>query len=80
LKHDLNVIQIYNWTGGLEIPLHIPLSIPPIVFKWCTYNEPSNPRFKDQHKYYVLYIQDNDIIEVSEKALSIIDSVNTTLN
>lgn len=75
LKHDSDTINIYHRTGGFSFPFSFPLSIPEILFKWRVYDNEINEKYKKQHENYVSFIQDNEIIEVSEKALTIIDVI-----
>lgn len=77
LKHDLNTIKIYKRTGGFSFPISFPMSIPAIEFKWSVYENEANAKYKNQFDNYVRFIQDTDIIEISEKALSIIDTLNS---
>lgn len=76
LKHDINTINIYQRTGGFSFPISFPLTIPAIEFKWCVYESETNEKYKNQFNNYVRFIQDTDIIEISEKALLIIDTLN----
>ena len=75
LKHDINTIKIYQRTGGFSFPTSFPLSIPAIEFKWCVYANEYNAKYLNQFNNYVRFIQDTDILQTSEKALSIIDSL-----
>lgn len=77
LKHDINTIKIYQRTGGFSFPISFPLDIPAIEFKWCVYDSEANGKHINQFNNYVRFIQDNAIMETSEKALSIIDALNT---
>lgn len=77
LKHDTNTIKIYQRTGGFSFPISFPLSIPAIEFKWCGYENEANAKYKNQFDNYARFIQDTDIMETSEKALSIIDALST---
>lgn len=75
LKHDINAIKVYQRTGGFSFPMTFPLSIEAIQFKWCEYKREINPNYENQFKNYVRFIQGNEILQISEKALSIINSI-----
>ena len=69
LKHDPNVIQIYERTGGFTFPITFPLSIEKIEFKWGKIDVEKNPKYQHQYDNYVTYIDGKEIITLSQQAL-----------
>lgn len=56
LKHDPDVIQIYERTGGFSFPIIFPLSIEKIEFKWGRIHAGENSKYQNQYENYVTYI------------------------
>lgn len=77
LKHDLNIIKVYQQTGGFSFPISFPFSSPITEYKCCIYEDETNEKYKKQYKNYARYIQNTNIIEICEKAFSIIDELYT---
>ena len=72
LKHDVNVIQLYERTGGCSFPMQFPFVSEIITFRWTEIKEEKNPKWKKQHKNYQDHISHKEIISITEKALSLL--------
>lgn len=71
LKHDTNVIQLYERDGGFSFPISFPFSSEIITFKWINIEEKDN-RYKKQHENYAHFINEQEIVPISKKALEIL--------
>lgn len=69
LKHDPNVIQIYECTGGMTFPITFPLSIEKIEFKWGKIDLEKNSKYQNQYNNYITYVDGKEIITLSQYAL-----------
>lgn len=72
LKHDVNVIQLYERKGGFSFPMHFPFASEIITFRWTEIEEGENSQWKKQHKKYQDHISHEEIIPTAEKALSLL--------
>lgn len=71
LKHDAKVVQIYRRTGGFTFPLAFSFESEIISFKWGSI-ESQDTRNMNQYKNYNAYINNHEILCISEKVLEIL--------
>lgn len=72
LKHDVNVIQLYERKGGFSFPMHFPFASEIITFRWTEIEEGENSQWKKQRKKYQDHLSHEEIIPTAEKALSLL--------
>jgi hypothetical protein len=65
LKHGIEVVSLYERSGGFSFPIHFPMSIPDIIYRWASLKV-SNPKFEKQHKNYEDLLQGENLISSVE--------------
>lgn len=75
LKHDPEIIQLYDCTGGVSFPISFPLYIEAIRYVWKNIPCENSSQWENQHKNYLTYVSNKEILMVAHKALKILNII-----
>lgn len=70
LKHDENLFDFTEETGGISFPIRFPLTIYKKEIRWKSLED--NGKFESQHKNYVKYLGKQPIVDTYKKAIDML--------
>lgn len=70
LKHDKDLFDFTEETGGISFPITFPLVIPKKEVRWKKLE--NNGKFESQYNNYVKYLEKQPIIDTYKKAIDML--------
>lgn len=70
LKHDKDLFEFTEQTGGFSFPMSFPLEIEKKEIRWKILED--NGKFESQYKNYVKLLQGKSVIETCENVIEIL--------
>lgn len=70
LKHDRDLFNFTEKTGGMSFPIVFPLVIPKKEIRWKKLD--NNGKFESQYNNYIKYLEKQPVIETYKKVIDVL--------